>query len=350
MLTRKKTFVSILILAIFLLLSPAIGETQVVKLRVGYLPATHDLLFFIAMERGFFKEEGLEVEAFQFAASGPALSALKAKQLDVAIPGVAAPIFFISQGNPFTMVGGAAWYSAGVVVKKERAGEFKSLKDFKGKTVATVRLATGDATWRWGLNQVGMDWKKDVNIQEFKSPGDAVSALEAGRVDAAVLWSPHMSLAEKREMKLIMWTKDIYPHPCCRQVFHDDYIKEHPDGVVKYLKALIRANIFYKDPKNGKEILALGKKYLGELGDDVLKKEWLEIEPALKDTRTAVSPAIGSEEVKKYAQMMSDIGYIDQAGADRAKARVDNSFLIKAYLELGLAKTKEEAKKLAETH
>lgn len=325
--------------------SPVIAK-EPVKIRVGYLPATHDILFFIAQDKGYFKEEGLEVEAFAFRNSGEVLEAMKAGKLDMGIPGIAAPIAFIAKGAPFKMVGGAAWFSAGIVAKPERADEFKGLKDFKGKTIATTRLATGDATWRWGLVQAGLDLKKDVTIKEFASPGDASAAVQAGHVDAAVLWQPHETIAEQRGLKVVKWVKEIYPHPCCRQVAHEDYIAKHPEGVVAYLKGIIRAETFFRDPKNKEEVVKIGQKWL-RLDEAVIRKAFVEIDPLLSEPRTSVGARLGVVEASKYVDMMLEIGYIDREGAALAKASLVPDYLIKAYKELGIAKTDAEAKKLA---
>ncbi|MBI5167174.1 MAG: ABC transporter substrate-binding protein [candidate division NC10 bacterium] len=336
-----------ILLSLAITITPGLGYgKEPVKIRVGYLPATHDILFFIAQDKGYFKEEGLDVEAYAFRNSGEVLEAMKAGKLDMGIPGIAAPIAFIAKGAPFKMVGGAAWFSAGIVAKPERAHEFKSLKDFKGKTIATTRLATGDATWRWGLVQAGLDLKKDVVIKEFASPGDASAAVQAGHVDAAVLWQPHETIAEQRGLKIVKWVKEIYPHPCCRQVAHEDYIARHPEGVVAYLKGIIRAEAFFRDPKNKEEVVKIGQKWL-RLDESVIRKAFVEIDPLLGEPRTSVGARLGVVEASKYVDMMLEIGYIDKEGAVRAKAALVPDYLIKAYKELGLAKTDAEAKRLA---
>lgn len=326
--------------------SAATAKRSLGTVRVGYLPASHDTLYFLAQELGFFKEEGLEVEEFAFKSSGEILEAMKAGRIDIGIPGIAAPVAFIAKGADFKMVGGAAWYSAMVVTKPERVGEFRTMEDYRGKTVGTVRLSTGDITWRWGLKQAGLDPARDVTIREFGSPGDLLSAAKAGQVDAAILWEPYGTIAESQGLKIISWTKQIYPHPCCRQVVRAELTEKNPDAVVAYLKGIIRAAAFFNDEANKTRVLEVLRKYL-KVDDELIRKTILEPDPATGEHRTTVSPQLGTEDVKKYVEMMREIGYIDEAGASRAVQAVDERFIVRAYKELGLAKTDEEARRLA---
>lgn len=76
------------------------------KLRVGYIPEPAHGLYFVAKEKGYFKEEGVDVELFQFGSAAEGLAALKAEKLDVGTFGTTAPILFISKGSEFTFIGG----------------------------------------------------------------------------------------------------------------------------------------------------------------------------------------------------------------------------------------------------
>lgn len=316
------------------------------KIRVGYLPTNGALLVWTAIEEGYFKDEGLTIEPSEFAASGKLYSALQAGQLDLGQGGIAAPVAFIANGADFKIVGGTMKYGAQVMTRPERAAEFKTMADFKGKTVGTIRLATGDVVWRYGLYQAGIDWKKDVTIKEFQSPGDAMTALKEGHVDAAVLWEPFGTIAEQQGNVILKWTQEIFPHPCCRVVVDRKFAEANPDLVVAYLKGLIRAQQFVEDPKNQARVLEILKKYL-RLDEATLKKSSLEVDPKLGNVRIPVTPEILTDLSTRYIDMMAQIGYISPEGAERAKSVIDEKYIIKAYMDLGLAKTEAEARRLA---
>jgi len=338
-----------LILILLLVLPVMSAEKKPIKVRLSRHLATHHMMAYVAEEKGYFKEEAIQAEWVKFYSSGEVYEAMMADKLDWGQAGIAAPVVFLAKGAPFKIVGGDAWYSAAVVTKPERAGEFKTMKDFKGKKVATTRLATGDVAWRWGVFNAGLDLTKDVTIQEYNSPGDSMAAVLGGHADAVVLWAPFESIAETKGLKIVMFTKQIYPHPCCRQVVSNKFIERNgADGVVRFLRAMIKADKFIKDPKNADEIVDIGEKQL-LIGKDVIRKSFITPEPMLGgEPRTMTSPAMGTEQSKKFIDMMAEIGYITKEGAETAKKTMDDQYLIKAYMDLGLAKTKADAKKLAE--
>jgi len=330
-------------------LSAVAAEKKPIKVRLSKHLATHHMMAYVAEEKGYFKEEGIQTEWVKFYSSGEVFEAMLADKVDWGQAGISAPVVFLAKGAPFKIVGGDAWYSAAVATKPERAGEFKTLKDFKGKKVATTRLATGDVAWRWGVHNAGLDLQKDVTIQEYNSPGDSMAAVLGGHADAVVLWEPFPDIAETKGLKIVMFTKQIYPHPCCRQVVSDKFIERYgADGVVRFLRAMIKADKFVKNPKNAEEVVDIGEKHL-LIGKDVIRKSFITPEPMLGgEPRTITSPAIGTKACMKFIDMMADIGYITKDGAEVAKKTIDDQYLIKAYMDLGMAKTKDEAKKLAE--
>jgi len=133
-------------LSIFLLLTTlftaAIGHSaELKKLKAGYLPTSGHLLYFVAKEKGFFQQEGLDVELARFTNSGEGLSAVKAGKLDVGSFGTSAPLAFIAKGADFTIFGGQMGEGHGLIAKPEKVERFKELKNYKGATIGAVRLA-----------------------------------------------------------------------------------------------------------------------------------------------------------------------------------------------------------------
>ena len=97
------------IVAVFLLLSllaTASLAADLPKLRVGYIPEPAHGLYFVARDKGYFKEEGVDVELFQFGSAAEGKAALKAEKLDVGTFGTTAPLLVISKGSEFAFIGG----------------------------------------------------------------------------------------------------------------------------------------------------------------------------------------------------------------------------------------------------
>lgn len=219
--------------------------------KIGYLPATIDTLFFVAQEEGYFKEEGLNAELIPFGNSGEGLNAVKAGKLDVGAFGTAAPLSFIDKGaSDLTIIGGAGGKGNGIIAKPELEKEFQDIQGFKGKKVATVKLSNGDAVWRKGLVDAGIDLEKEVEIVELGSPADVLQSVKKGAVDAGIVWAPFMEMAKEQGLKVVKYTDDYFPgHPCCRQVALSENLKERKDDYKAFFRALLRAEKFYNENK-----------------------------------------------------------------------------------------------------
>jgi len=221
------------------------GELK--KFNVGYLPSPGHVLYFVAKEKGYFKEAGLDVELFQFTNSGEGLNALKAGKIDAGSFGTAAPLTFISKGAEFTVFGGQQTEGHGLIAKPEKADQFRDLQNYKGKTIATVRLATGDVVFRGSLLEAGVDWRKDITIKELDSPAAVLEAVKKGSVDAGIVWTPYIKMGEKQGLKPVKYSGELQKlHPCCRQVAPTAKIRENPGDYEKFMTALIKAYKFYQ--------------------------------------------------------------------------------------------------------
>jgi NitT/TauT family transport system substrate-binding protein len=243
---------------------------QLKKFNVGYLPTPGHVLYFVAKEKGYFQQEGLDVELFQFNNSGEGLNAIKSGKLDAGSFGTG-PFTFIAKGVDLTMFGGQQTEGAGMIAKPEKADQFKDIKNFKGKSVATVRLATGDVVFRGALTEGGIDWRKDVTIKELDSPAAVLEAVKKGAVDAGIVWTPYIKMAEKQGLKIVMYSGDMLNmHICCRQAALTTRIKENPQDYEKFMTALIKAYKFYQN--NHDETIDILAKYV-TVDRDILKDE-----------------------------------------------------------------------------
>mgnify|MGYP000869558008 CR=1 FL=1 len=246
-------------------------KKELKKFNVGYLATPGHVLYFVAMEKGYFKEEGLDVELFLFTNSGEGLNAINSGKIDVGSFGTAAPLTFISRGVDFTIFGGQQTEGHGIIAYPEKAKELKELENFKGKTIATVRLATGDVVFRAALKDAGIDWEKDLTINELDSPAAVFEAVKKGSVDAGIVWTPYIKLAERQGLEVIKYSGDLVEmHTCCRQVALTSKIKEKPEDFEKFLAALIKAYKFYLE--NQDETVDIISKY-AKIDKDIIKEE-----------------------------------------------------------------------------
>lgn len=241
------------LLALLTLTLAAPGHAaELKKLKVGYLPTSGHLLYFVAKEKGFFQQEGLDVELARFTNSGEGLTAIKTGRLDAGSFGTSAPLAFIAKGADFTIFGGQMGEGHGLIAKPEKAARFRDLKNFRGTTIGVVRLATGDVVFRAALHEAGIDWKKDLTIKEFDSPAAVMEAVKKGTLDAGLVWIPYFTLAEKQGLKVVKYSGEVIKgHTCCRQVALTTTLRERQSDFEHFLTALLKAYRYYRTDRNG---------------------------------------------------------------------------------------------------
>ena len=229
------------------ILLPAAPAFAAEPLKVGYLPVTGHAKFFVAQEQGFFAREGLEVRLIEFQNSADGLNALVANKLDIGAFGTTAPLAHIAKGAEIKIIGGIMGEDAAIVTTAANAGALRNIAALKGRKIATVRLASGDAVLRGALKDAGLNWKTDVELFELKNPPAVIEAVKSGQVDAGVVWAPHDIRAEDQGLKVVIRSNALQPgHPCCRLVVTD---AQHQDAAKweKFLRAILRAEKFAQE-------------------------------------------------------------------------------------------------------
>jgi NitT/TauT family transport system substrate-binding protein len=135
-------------------------------------------------------------------------------------------------------------------------------------------------------------------------PGDAVTAIVAGKVDAAFLPTPSPSvIVNQGKGKIVVHSGEMYPnHTCCVLVVSGKLIREHPD-IVRQIVLTNDKAVAYNE-QHLDEAAAIFANKTGAKLDDVKAslKEW--------DGNWASDPNIIIAPVLDYAKIQYDLGYI----------------------------------------
>jgi NitT/TauT family transport system substrate-binding protein len=243
-----------------LALTGAVGGVSAESVKVGYLPVTGHGKFFVAKEQGLFAKEGLDVELIEFQNSADGLNAVVAGKLDIGAFGTTAPVAHIAKGAKLKIIGGIMGGDAALIATPANAATIAGVADLKGKKIATVRMASGDAVLRGALKDKGINWKTDVQIFELKNPPAVIEAVKSGQVDAGLVWGPHDLRAEDQGLKVVIHSTDLQPgHPCCRLVVTEASIKNRATWE-KFVRAILQAEKFAAE--NKKETIEAIAKYV----------------------------------------------------------------------------------------
>jgi NitT/TauT family transport system substrate-binding protein len=190
------TFVIAALAALASLASPAAAQD---KVKVGVFPVSSTLPYFVAVERGFFKEQNIETEMVRLIGGPPNVAAMITNQIDAAAvlvtiegmnanikkPGVAMYISVNSQNKTYQM--------EQFVVRK--GIEAKSIADLKGKKIMSAPGPANVTMAKAALAAAGLK-EGDYTIDQLDM-GQHVNVMQAGTFDAGYTLEPNASTMRK---------------------------------------------------------------------------------------------------------------------------------------------------------
>ncbi|MFF2015781.1 ABC transporter substrate-binding protein [Paenibacillus sp. NPDC058177] len=225
--------------------------------KIKYAPfnGVSGLAVRFGIKKGFFKDEGLDVELIS--TQNP-IEALTSNDVDIADSATTNVIVAAGKGAPLKIVS-SMFRTKGPFYLVAKPG-IESIEDLKGKKVGAAALGSGlDVYTQTILKKHGLS-KNDVTYLANGVNDAAYASLTSGQVDATIIHEPFASLAESEgKGKILARGWDYLP------TFHtgvlvssDNFIKEHPDLVEKLLSG------YFKSQEYAKSHLDEYKKYFLE--------------------------------------------------------------------------------------
>ena len=222
--------------------------------RVGVLKLTSSAPIFVGVEKGFFREFGVEPELVYFQAAAPIATALAAGQIDVGATGLTAATYNIVLGGEKLWIvadKGREWPDhrlTAIVVRTDlhEAG-VRTVADLKGKRIAVTQLGS---TFHYQLGNIlekeGMSLK-DVTIVPLQAMAAALEALKGRQVDALVLPQPFPGRAEADGFgRILAWGGDLFPWQIAT-VFYSKSFAADRRRAVSFMKGYVKASRHYHD-------------------------------------------------------------------------------------------------------
>jgi NitT/TauT family transport system substrate-binding protein len=212
---------------------------------------------FLAKEKGFFEENGIEVELSIVEGLAERKQALASGKIDGMATALDVQVSLAAANIPVSVVWilDDSFGGDGILVKNE----INSIQDLKGKTMAFEVGSTSHMLALTALQQGGLT-ESDVEVIQM-SAGDAGAAFAAGKVDAAVTWEPWLSKGSEANGKVLLSTKDLPGIIVDTISFKEDVIKNRPEDIKAFVKAMGQAMDFWKENKEeADKIMAKGLK------------------------------------------------------------------------------------------
>ena len=226
---------------------------QPLKATIGVLRLSSSAPVFIAQDKGYFRNAGLDIELKFFDAAQPIAVATTSGDVDFGITAFTAGLYNLAGKGTLKVIGGMSRDKAGYPLigyfasNKAYAAGLTTPKDLAGKRVAVTQVGSS-FHYALGLLADKYGFKlSDVKIVPLQSLSNAAAALKGETVDAALLpISTARPLVDSGGAKLLGWVGDETPWQVGAVFASPKTLADKP-RVTKLLAALARADREYHD-------------------------------------------------------------------------------------------------------
>jgi NitT/TauT family transport system substrate-binding protein len=219
------------------------------KIRIGVpQQVVHWMVFPLAREKGFFKEEGFDAEIVRI--TGPSgRSALMSGDIDYYTT-IAFIVQSAIQGLPVKVV--AAYVNCPPFVVMSRP-ELKSAQDLKGKTmgIGAPPGSSPDVIAKLSLKHLGLNPDKDLKFVYLNSHERTYLGLEQGLYGVGLITPPFDFQGKKLGLNSLVRSDEILIYPEDGLIATVKKIKEKPDEVKRVIRAGIKANRYIRSQREG---------------------------------------------------------------------------------------------------
>lgn len=224
------------------------------KIKLGMISVNaYSWPVWVAKEKGYFKDENLEVAQLVVRSVSKAIQALSANSTDLLYPGSAdAGIRAQLKKAPVTIIGGGFSKALYDLVAGEK---YKKVEDLRGGTMGVINLTSGSTLFLQKiLAKHGLTYPKDYGMLVVGGSSSRFAAVKIGGVAAAMVPPPLSFQAVDSGLNIVASLGNyLADYQFIVINANRDWLKTNRGKAVRFLKAIIRAHKFINDPANKKE-------------------------------------------------------------------------------------------------
>jgi NitT/TauT family transport system substrate-binding protein len=231
------------LLALIFILGVVTGFPEVVKavekgpIKIGYDLWPGYAALFIADEKGYFAEEGLDIKIMEYSDYLDGWSDFVNNELDGHFGVFSDTLVKYAEGiNIQSVFFTDASYGGDVIVAKK---EIRTFDDLNGKKISVIGINSFSHIWVLALLERNGLQEYDVQFANIDNP-DVPKALASGEIDAGHTYGPYISEAINAGFHILSGatTKEVHGVIVDDLAFHSIFIKKWPDDIGKIIKAL----------------------------------------------------------------------------------------------------------------
>jgi NitT/TauT family transport system substrate-binding protein len=222
--------------------------------RLGLLHTLSPAPFYIAQERGYFRDEGIDLAFRFFDAAQPIAAAAVSGDIDVGVTALTGGFFNLAEKGTLKVIGGGMHEERGyegsaiLVANKAFDAGLTSVDKLPGHSFAITQYGS---SFHYMLGRIA-DAKhfdiKSVTLRPVQQVSNMLAALTSGQVDATIaIASQAKPLATAGQAHIIAWAGDLVPYQITAVFTTTGMIAQHPDVLHRFAKAYQRGVADYRE-------------------------------------------------------------------------------------------------------
>jgi ABC-type nitrate/sulfonate/bicarbonate transport system substrate-binding protein len=216
-------------------------RVSVTNLNMSFLPAG------VALKKGFFRDEGLEVEIIRMNVPN-SVTALVTGDIGYTLI-FGSVVRGALRGMPMRAVAGLLDAPTHALIAKP---EYKSVKELKGKVLGIGNFGgTDDVAARLMFKHFGVDPEKELKILVLGPDRARLAGLRENLVDVVSVAPPADAVGKQMGFNVLARAYELFSFPFIGVGANLKSLKERPDEVKRVVKAVIRANRFIREDRQG---------------------------------------------------------------------------------------------------
>jgi NitT/TauT family transport system substrate-binding protein len=304
---------SLVLVAILIIPLAACGKDEVQNIRIGEV--TRSIFYapqYVALEKGFFEEEGLNVELTTTAGGDKTMTALLSDSIDVALVGSETSIYVYAQGSNDPVINFAALTQTDgtFLVSREKIDNF-SWEQLKGATFLGQRKGgMPQMVGEFVLKKHGIDPHQDLDLIQNVDFANIAPAFASGTGEFVQLFEPTASVFEQEGKGYIVasFGEESGNLPYTTFMTKESTIKDKKETVEKFTKAIYKAQQWV-DTHSAKEIADVIKGYFDNTSIETIE---MVVERYKNQGSFATNPVLNEEGWNNLQDVMEEAGELPE--------------------------------------
>jgi NitT/TauT family transport system substrate-binding protein len=308
---KKWLKISFSLFSVFILMfsMAACSKDKVEKITVAEV--THSIFYtpqYVALEKGFFEDEGLDVEVITTPGGDKTMTALLSDGADIALVGSETSIYVYAQeaNDPVINFAQLTQTDGTFLVAREKIENF-TWDQLKGSTFLGQRKGgMPQMVGEFVLKKHGIDPHQDLELIQNVDFANIAPAFSSGTGDYVQLFEPTASLFEKEGKGHIIasFGKESGHVPYTTFMTKQSYLKENPETIEKFTRAIYKAQQWVEE--NSAEDIA--KAIQSHFPDTDVELIATVVERYKSQGSFATDPILDEEEWNNLQDIMDEAG------------------------------------------